>query len=257
MRYSTFKPSTYFFVAVTASGPNSDALARALRRVSAGLVTLAVLVMCLGAVQVRAQEEVPVFVEGEHYKRLPISVDTEDPAKVEVVEVFSYMCVHCYNFDPFIEAWHDMQGEGVSFRRLPASFNADWELLAQAFYTAETLGVTEQVHEAIFSGLHNDRRDLRKSAELAALFADQAQVAEDDFLTAYNSFSVRSRVQQAKAVTRAYQVTGVPTLVVNGKYVVDGRMAGGNVAMLQVVDQLIREEQAAASSVSQLPVVAE
>jgi len=215
-------------------------------RIQSVWVLLTCLFAALSAVSVHGQDQPVVeFVEGQHYKVLPISVDTRDKDKVEVVEVFSYMCVHCYNFDPYVEAWHGMQTDGVDFRRVPASFNADWELLAQAYYTAETLGVTAQVHLPIFQGLHEQRQDLRKSDQLAALFEEAAGVAADDFNTAYNSFSVRSRVQQAKALTRAYQVTGVPTLVVNGKYLVDGRMAGGNVAMLQVVDQLVRQEQAA------------
>ncbi len=194
-----------------------------------------------------AQEQnlVAAFVEGEHYKQLPIPVDTANPGRIEVAEVFSYMCVHCFNFDPYIEAWHGNQTDDVAFVRVPASFSADWELLAQAYYSAETLGVTDQVHVPIFEGLHQKGTDLRKTDELSTLFQELAEVSDEDFRAAYNSFSVRSRVQQAKALTRAFQVTGVPTLVVNGKYVVDGRMAGGNVAMLQVVDFLVARERAA------------
>jgi len=196
------------------------------------------LVLLLPAGWVQAQD----FVEGTHYERLPISVETSDPERVEVVEMFSYMCVHCFNFDPAVEAWQARQEDDVNFLRMPAVFNPDWELLAQAFYTAETLGVTAQVHTALFEGLHLSRQDLRQPALLQRLFKDYAQVSEEDFNTAYNSFSVRSRVQQAKAKGRAYRITGVPTLIVNGKYRVDGRMAGSNAAMLEVVDHLVALE---------------
>ncbi len=218
----------------------------ALKRIAILFAYLCLAGAAQAAEQLAAPNLVANFVEGTHYKRLEIDVETADPDKVEVVEVFSYMCVHCFNFDPYVEAWKGIQEEDVAFRRVPASFSADWELLAQAFYTAQTLGVTDQVHTPIFEGLHNKGKDLRKSAGLAQVFEDAADVSEEDFNTAYNSFSVRSRVQQAKALTRAYKVTGVPTLVVNGKYVVDGRMAGGNVAMLQVVDFLVAQERAAA-----------
>jgi len=187
------------------------------------------------------------FVEGVHFQRLPVAVDTADAEKVEVVEVFSYACIHCYNFDPYVEAWHENQDEGVVFYRMPAIFSADWETLAQAFYTAETLGVSEQVHADLFVGIHERQEDLRKPVMLARVFANMAEVSEADFLAAHNSFSVRSRVQQAKAKGRAYQVTGVPTLIVNGKYRVDGRMAGGNAAMLQVVDFLVEKERGASA----------
>lgn len=183
------------------------------------------------------------FVEGTHYERLPVSVDTKDDTKVEVVEVFSYACVHCFNFDPMIEVWKARQDDGVDFQRIPAVFNPDWELLAQAFYTAETLGVSEAVHMPIFEGIHVKQMDLRRVPLLMDLFSETADVSEDDFNTAYNSFSVRSRVQQAKAKSRAYRVTGVPSMVVNGKYLVDGRMAGNNTKMLEVVDHLVQMER--------------
>ena len=183
------------------------------------------------------------FVEGEHYKVLEIPVKVADASKVEVVESFSYMCVHCFNFDPYVEVWKQQQSADVDFKRLPASFNSDWERMAHAYYTAETLGVTDQVHTSLFEGLHVNSIDLRKPEALQALFEEIAGVSADDFTAAYNSFSVQGRVRQSNAKTRAYRVTGVPSMIVNGKYLVDGSTAGGNIAMLQVVDFLIDLER--------------
>jgi thiol:disulfide interchange protein DsbA len=185
---------------------------------------------------------VDAFVEGEHYERLPIPVNTADSDTCEVVEVFSYLCIHCYNFDPAITAWAAVQPDNVKFVRVPAIFSADWESLAQAYYTAEALGVSEQVHMPIFNAIHAQQRDLRRPNLLAKVFADEASVSQEDFDQAYNSFSVRSRVQQAKAKGSAYRITGVPTIIVNGKFRVDGRMAGNNTKMLEVVDYLVAME---------------
>ena len=187
------------------------------------------------------------FEAGTHYTVLEIPVKVDNPDKVEVVESFSYMCVHCFNFDPYIEVWKQQQAEDVDFKRVPASFSNDWQLLAHAYYTAEVLGVTDAVHTHIFEGLHNKRQDLRRPENLSLLFQDVAGVSEEDFQAAYNSFSVQGRVRQSIAKTRAYQVRGVPTMIVNGKYLVDGTQAGGNVAMLQVVDFLIDLERGAAA----------
>ena len=183
------------------------------------------------------------FIAGTHYEVLPVAVDTKSDTEVEVVEVFSYACIHCFNFDPMIEAWQARQAEGIGFQRMPAIFSSDWELLAQAFYAAETLGVTSSVHTPMFEGIHVKNQDLRRVPLLTDLFADSADVSEEDFNTAFNSFSVRSRVQQAKAKGRAYRITGVPTMIVNGKYRVDGKMAGSNTKMLEVVDHLVKLEQ--------------
>ena len=215
--------------------------------------TLVVSLLLIGATlsSPLVQAESATFVEGEHYKALEIPVSTGNADKIEVSEVFSYMCVHCFNFDPFVESWHSRQTEDVDFMRVPASFNGDWELMAQAYYTAITLGVLDSVHMPIFEGLHNEGQDLRKSENLAALFEEKAGISEADFAAAYNSFSVRGRVQQSKAKAMAYRITGVPTMVVNGKYVVDGRMAGGNAKMLEVVDFLVAKERAAATAAAQ------
>ncbi|MEM7078851.1 MAG: thiol:disulfide interchange protein DsbA/DsbL [Pseudomonadota bacterium] len=209
---------------------------------------LACLVALLGALSTGAAEK---FVAGTHYQTLDIPVKTLDPDRIEVVEVFSHACIHCYNFDPYVESWHTEQDGDVVFDRLPAIFSDDWEAIAQAYYAAQTLGVLEQMHKPLFTALHDERKDIRKAEVLQLLFEEQADVSAEDFGVAYNSFSVRSRVAQAKAKTRAYKVTGVPTMVVEGKYLIDGRSAGGNVAMLQVVDFLVDKERDARRSAAE------
>lgn len=203
-----------------------------------GFLTL--LAWALLSANVAAEE----FEEGVHYQRLPVSVETRDPGKVEVVEVFSYACIHCKNFDPTLEAWRAHQPEVVDFHRIPAIFDPTWAKFGQAFYTAEVLGVGQAVHTPIFQAVHDRHVDLLDPALMAALFQEVAGVDPEDFGRVYNSFSVRSRVQQADAHGRAYRVSGVPALVVDGTYRVDGRMAGSNARMLQVVDFLVAQRSA-------------
>jgi thiol:disulfide interchange protein DsbA len=192
-----------------------------------------------------AAEEAPVFEEGVHYQRLPVSVETHDASKVEVVEVFSYACIHCKTFDPTLEAWRGAQTDEVDFHRIPAIFNPTWALFGQAFYAADVLGVGEAVHLPIFKAVHEQGVDLRDPNLMAQLFQDYGGVSPDEFTQVFDSFSVRSRVQQADAHGRAYRVSGVPALVVDGTFRVDGRMAGSNARMLQVVDYLVAQQQAA------------
>ena len=188
------------------------------------------------------------YVEGVHYEAIDIPVKTglegEQPLKVEVVEVFSYMCIHCYSFDPLLKLWEQNKAEQAVFNRLPAVFSADWELMARAFYTAEILDVSEQMHEPLFEAIHKQPKNLRDEDIMAALFLEHAEIPAAEFTESFNSFFVRSRVMQARAKGRAYGITGVPVMIVNGKYRVGGRMAGSNEAMLDVVDFLVRRELA-------------
>ena len=189
------------------------------------------------------------YVEGTHYEVIDIPVETgleaERPRKVEVVEVFSYMCVHCYSFDPMLNRWEQGKSAQAVLNRMPAVFSSDWALMAQAFYTAETLDVAEQMHEPLFAAIHKQPKNVRDEDIMAALFEDNANVSKEEFSESYNSFFVRSRVMQAEAKSRAYGITGVPMMIVNGKYRVGARSAGSNHGMLDVVDFLVQKELAA------------
>ena len=188
------------------------------------------------------------FQEGVHYERLPVPVDTADASRVEVVEVFSYGCVHCYTFEPYIEAWQAKLDDGVAFRRVPAVFNSQWAEFARLFYAAEQLGVLEQVHGGIFEALHERGQNLLDRSLAARFFANMAEVEGKDFEAALTSFSVEGQVQRAAAAGKTYGITGTPSLVVNGKFRIDTRMAGGSYqAMLDVASFLIDAERAPAS----------
>ena len=186
------------------------------------------------------------FEQGVHFKKLPVPVQTQNVGKIEVIEIFSYGCVHCYNFDPQIERWRSLQADDLIFRRIPAVFSQSWEPLARAFYAAQVLGVSEKMHMPIFAAIHQSGVNLQTAAQMARLFSNIAGVDEDEFISVFNSFGIRSQVQQAGADSRMYRITGVPTLVVAGKYIVDGVMAGNNTRMLQVVDFLVQQEREAA-----------
>ncbi|MCZ6656725.1 MAG: thiol:disulfide interchange protein DsbA/DsbL [Gammaproteobacteria bacterium] len=210
------------------------------------LAGLAGLLACLNPFFAQAED----WQEGVHYALLPVPVDTQTPEQIEIVEVFSYACVHCYTFDPLLDEWLAGLPDDVGFRRIPATFNKTWGLLAQVFYTAQVLGVREAMHMPIFRAIHEPEEalDLRKQEFLEQLFREIGQVDPADFNNAFGSFSVRSRVQQADAHGRAYRISGVPSLIVNGKYRVDGTMAGGNANMLKIVEYLVAQERAAAGS---------
>ncbi len=193
------------------------------------------------------------YVEGTHYQKIPIPVQTQlsdDAAdKVEVVEVFSYGCIHCFNFDPVVDAWAKRQADRVEFRRTPAIFNASWALLARAFYTAEVLGVSERMHVPLFHAIHKEPINLGDPELMARLFRTEAGVSPDAFSQAFDSFTVRSRVQQADGHGRAYRLRAVPSMVVDGKYLVDSSMVGNrNDEMLKVVEYLIDMSKAEAAT---------
>ena len=190
------------------------------------------------------------FREGQHYDLLPIPVETRNPYAIEVVEVFSYACVHCFGFESPLQAWLTTLDEDIDFRRVPAVFNnPTWEIFAKVYFSAEALRVTDKVHLPLFESLHVHGVDLRQPPLLARLFREVGEVDARQFLNVYDSFSVYTRVQQARAQARMYRITSVPTMIVDGLYRVEISPEIEGTKVLEVVDFLVdkaREQRRAA-----------
>lgn len=183
------------------------------------------------------------YEEGKHYtKVVPAQPTSVAPGEVEVIEFFWYGCPHCFQLEPLVESWSAGLPDKVKFRRVPAAFNPLWQLHAKAYYTAEQLGVLDRTHKTLFNAIHVERNMIDTQEELAEFFQDTAQVSPDEFRQAFNSFSVNARVQRADVLARRYRISGVPALVVNGKYLIEAGQAGSHQAMLDIADQLIARE---------------
>lgn len=179
---------------------------------------------------------------GKDYQTVSPAQPTADPAKIEVVEVFWYGCPHCYHLEPSMERWLKSKPDDVRFVRMPATLNNTWRLHAQAYYTAEVLGVEDKVHLPMFKAIHEQGLTLNTKAALAGFF-NQFGVDESTFHKTFDSFAVESRLQRTDKLLRSYKISSVPTLVVNGKYWTNGKFAGSSSNMLDVVDQLVERER--------------
>ncbi len=187
------------------------------------------------------------YEEGKHYDVISPAVRTASPGKIEVAEFFWYGCSHCYTFEPLVGQWKKTLADDVAFRGVPAMWGGAMELHARAFYTAQALGVEEKMNPVIFQAMNVDRKPLRNEAEIAELFVEHG-VSEEDFNKAFKSFGVESQVRQASATARSARITGTPSLMVNGKYLITARKAGSSANMLKVADYLVEKERAAAGS---------
>ena len=182
------------------------------------------------------------YDDGIEYKRLKTPVPTQvGPGKIEVVELFWYGCPHCFRLEPDLKKWLKNKPKNVEFIRIPAIFNKTWELHAKAYYTAEFLGVLDKIHKPFFDAIHLKKQRLNTAAAVKKFFL-QHGVSEKDFDGVFNSFGVDAKVRRAKELSRQYGISGVPALVVNGKYLTDGPMAGGRKGMIEVLNYLIKME---------------
>lgn len=188
-----------------------------------------------------------VHAEEKGYDTLSPAQPVANPAKVEVIEFFWYGCPHCYNLEPYVNKWLENKPENVEFIRQPAAFSQLWADHAKVYYVAEALGIVDKVHGDIFELVQkNQQKNLRTEAQLLDFFTkhgvEAAKVQE-----AFNSFAVDNKVRKAKVTPARYGLTGVPALIVNGKYKITGKLAGSHENMITILEQLIAQESKAAS----------
>lgn len=175
------------------------------------------------------------------YEAVSPAQPVQNPSKVEVIEFFWYGCPHCYSLEPSMVEWLKTKPANVEFIRQPAVFSDLWGKHAKAFFTAEALGVGEKVHADFFDAIQNKKQKLTSEEELAKFFAAHG-VKDEDFKAAYNSFMVDAKMRQAETMAARYGITGVPALIVNGKYRVTATTAKSQENMLSVTNQLIQLE---------------
>ncbi|XOV87502.1 MAG: thiol:disulfide interchange protein DsbA/DsbL [Pseudomonadota bacterium] len=219
------------------------------QKITVGAVAV-LIVGVLGYLYTLVLTEAPLgeFVEGEHYTTLtdPRRVRGD---KIEVMEFFSYACIHCYNFDPDLEAWAAANEDRVEFVRTPAVGSNFWRLLGRTYYTMAELGALKDNHTALFREIHDVRRPLDSPEKLTAWMVDRG-VSENAFRSMFNSPLVNRHLETADQLARRLRVASVPTIVVNGKYMVNITSTVGTTRMLEVMDHLVAKEMAARNSSS-------
>ena len=207
---------------------------------------------------VLAQADVPAatpnyrYEEGRHYTRLVPTQPTFGGAdKVEVVEFFMYSCPHCYEFEPTINRWDAEKPANVRFVRAPVMWNDYAQLHAQLFYTAEALIRTGAIengpafHAAVFDAIHRRGNQLQRMNAIQGFF-ERFGVSDTDFNREWNGFWVAQQMQTARnlAGPRRYNVTGVPAIVVNGKYRTSTVEAGTPGELINIINELVEREAA-------------
>jgi thiol:disulfide interchange protein DsbA len=184
---------------------------------------------------------------GVNYDALVPSQPTNvAPGKVEVVEVFWLGCPHCYALEPYVANWAEHKPDYVEFVRVPVMWGPVHRAHARLFYTLQALRRPDLIEKA-FDTIHKDHNllvanDDAETLKLQLAFATANGVKSDDFMKAYNSFTVNSNLARAEQLTQSYHVEGVPLMVVDGKYVTDVSKAGGPDQLFAVVNDLAAAE---------------
>jgi thiol:disulfide interchange protein DsbA len=203
------------------------------RALVAGVLLLAAGTASAAAVQLQP---------GVNYKVLqPAQPTSVGPGKVEVVEVFWYACGHCYLLEPRLEAWQrNGKPANAELVRLPATWNNTLKTHARLFYAMELLG-KQNLNNEIWREINVKGNRLDTPAAIEAFFTSRG-VSKADFQKAFAGFAIDTKVAKAEDLNRRYRIASTPTVVVNGKYMTDVSMAGGEDQLFDVINALVARE---------------
>lgn len=178
------------------------------------------------------------------YELISPPQNTSDTTQVEVLKFFWLGCPHCYSFEPNLVEWKKSIPENVVFVREAPPLNPAWEQHSRAFYAAQVLGHEDAFVEVMFNAIHEERKRMRSPKEIAQLAAGIG-MEEDKFIKTMNSFAVQTKMNRAIQLAKSAGISGVPSVVINGKYRTGAGLAGGNAGIIRVINETIAVEKAA------------
>ncbi len=178
------------------------------------------------------------LVEGKEYTRLKVPHAVDSGKKIEVIEFFSYGCPHCNDLEPYLQTWTKTLPPDVVFRRVPVMFQDRWKVLAKDYFTLEAMGEDARLSPALFKAVHVSNLPLYQDKAFfdwaASQGLDRAKVVDT-----YNSFGIDSKMKRAMVLAQEYNIQAVPTLVVDGKFVILSGGVGGHAGVPAALDALI------------------
>jgi len=185
---------------------------------------------------------------GVNYKPIvPAQPTSADPGQVEVLEILWLGCPHCYELEPYIEAWRKKKAPYVKFVQEHVMWGPSHRAHGRLFYTLEVLGRDDLVVKA-FDEIHRRGNMLvaandDQSMQMHLAFAKANGISEADFKREYNGFAVNTRLQRAEELMRRYKVESVPRVIINGKYETGVDMVGGREELIALINDLAAAEK--------------
>lgn len=182
----------------------------------------------------------PDFKEETHYKVVSPPQAGAEAGRIQVIEFFLYTCPHCDRLEPHLKKWLETKPDNVDFIRIPAMFKrATLIMHAKTYYALELMGVAPEVHDGIFDAIHAKKLQLNTQAEVEKHLSGQG-VDITQYRKAMKSFAVQANASRADRLLKRFDIRGVPSIIVDGKYHASG-LEGGT--MVQVTNFLIDKVQ--------------
>ncbi len=181
------------------------------------------------------------FEEGVQYQALAQAQPVQTGDQIEVLELFWYHCPHCFALEPVLDEWLEKsKPDNAEHLRMPGIFRKSTIFDARVYYTLEALGVLDQMHADVFQEIHVRKNPFRELSDLRNLL-NKHGVSEADFAAAFDSFAVDTKTKHAQMMFERFQATGVPTIIIDGKYRATASTAGGHRELMDLTNYLVEK----------------
>lgn len=180
------------------------------------------MLMCAGLAVSTISHAATTFTEGKHYE---VVADTATATPV-VTEFFSFYCGHCFAFEPLANKLAKSLPKGVKFEKnhvdfLQASPPEVQNSMARAYLVGRNAGKGEEVAGMIFNYIHKQHANFGSDSDIRSLLlVNNFDAATFD--AGFNSMPVLAEAGKMKEQQSYWSekkvLTGVPMLLVNGKY---------------------------------------
>ena len=195
---------------------------------------LIALLLALAAAGAQAQPQA-----GRDYILLdPPKAVSGNGGRIEVIEFFYYGCPVCYELEPTLSRWYFNSPDSITLRRVPALSSDNWDNFAKLFYTLEAMGQLGRLHWPVYDNFHFNGIKLNEEAPMADWVSHNG-LDRQKFLDTYRSPEIQAKLAGARKMTQSYDIRGVPSIVIDGKFLTSARMTGSTRELMRVVDQLV------------------
>ena len=179
-------------------------------------------------------------VEGEDYTLLDTPLTNQQRDSIEVIEYFSYRCIHCKNFEPFLEDWLVEIPENVNFARQHVVFSTSDELFARTHLALQQSPNYSSLHNRLFSAGHDRQKQFTDIEDITSYLEDY-DLDPNEFNRSFTSTRTDRRLTNNRSRQARSQLTATPSLLISGKYLVS--MNNGQPRALEVASELIEREK--------------
>ncbi|MCK5896035.1 MAG: thiol:disulfide interchange protein DsbA/DsbL [Cocleimonas sp.] len=191
------------------------------------------------------KKSAPKFIEGKHYFEIFPQINTDAPAgKVEVLELMWLGCPHCYHLEEHVKNYKKTMADYIEFKQIPAMLNPSWAKDAEMFYIAELLDPkgNKQLINKIFHAIHEQGRRFTNEGSIKRYFS-QLGINEAQYNSTKNSMAYKAKLNRARQIGAASQISSVPSFIINGKYRTSPYTAGSEEKLFQLIEMLTKQEK--------------